>query len=196
MNEQVISCTTFNNRKNIIHTFLKPFREKMKDYFNICFDEDLETDNLLLNELKNLYPGPTFCIGCHINAFKLCIIDSLNQDISSLCKLIIVPTIIDILIDYEIDIYGFETLVIEEWYLEKEKKTKPVSLEIIDKINKQPTRIVSDHRCFCGDDDNKEVIQLGCCGKHVHKNCLLEWFKTNNTCPYCRNVFEINYNKS
>mmetsp|Transcript_57768 Transcript_57768/g.79322 ORF Transcript_57768/g.79322 Transcript_57768/m.79322 type:complete len:91 (+) Transcript_57768:135-407(+) len=38
-------------------------------------------------------------------------------------------------------------------------------------------------------DSNSQVTQLNC--NHVfHTECIKEWAKTNNICPYCRTVIQ------
>ena len=165
---------------DVLQNFLKPFKNKINYIF---------TEEELLEELKKLYPGPTFCLGCHINALKLSIIDNLNEESTVICKNFITPTIIEILEFNQVNTAEIQTTITEQWYLEQEKKPKPVSEIIINEILKKPIEIVSDHGCFCGDENNKNVIKLACCGKYVHLECLLKWFKTNNTCPYCRDIY-------
>ena len=170
----------------LLEQFLNPFLEKINN-----FEGENYTENELIDELKNIYSGPTFCIGCHINAFKYSIIDNLNEynSINNIRNNIIIPTIIDILEYNQVDTEEIQTSTTEEWYIEQEKQPKPVSDEIIKDLLQRPTEIIEDDVCFCGDDNDKEVIKLNCCGKYVHLNCILEWFKTNNTCPYCREKY-------
>jgi hypothetical protein len=43
--------------------------------------------------------------------------------------------------------------------------------------------------CFCCvDSPSMEVINLPCCKASVYRHCVLEAFKSNNQCVYCRKV--------
>ena len=52
--------------------------------------------------------------------------------------------------------------------------------------------------CICIDSIKEKEIIHKCnhCGKIIHYNCMNEWIKTNNNCPICRTIVdvEIDYN--
>ena len=84
---------------------------------------------------------------------------------------------------------------IENWYIEQEKKPKAVSKKTIEKFNKLESENVNvnvnENECFCGDSNIKDkVIKMPCCSKKLHLGCIKKWFENNNTCPYCRKIFE------
>ena len=174
------------NSNNILEMFLKPFLNRMDN-----FKEKIYTKQDLIFELQEFYSNPTFCPGCHVAAFELTIIDNLEypEDTNNILNDIIIPTIIEILHSYQIDTSEIITNVTQNWYIQQEKKPKPVTKDIIEYINQLSCENICDHGCFCGDENNKQVIKLNCCNKYVHKECILKWFQTNNTCPYCRNKY-------
>ncbi len=46
--------------------------------------------------------------------------------------------------------------------------------------------------CFCCiDSPSMEVINLPCCKASVHRHCVLEALKSNDTCVYCRKVLDF-----
>jgi len=172
---------------DVLSYFLNPFINNMNNLEGVEYSEEE-----LIEELKNLYSAPTFCIGCHINAYKLSIIDNLeaDQNYNKICTDIIIPTIKDILDFNLVDTTLIEIETMEEWNLAQEKKPKPASLEIIEEFKKKPLEIIDNHDCFCGEEDNNNIIKLDCCKNYVHLDCILKWFENNNTCPYCRKKYE------
>jgi len=175
-----------HNHIDTLSYFLNPFITNINNFEDVVY-----TQEELIYELQNLYSSPTFCIGCHINAFKLSIIDNLEADenYNEICSDIIIPTIIKILNSNQIDTDEIQTSTIEQWYLEQEKKPKPASEDIINQFKVKKIETTNGHGCFCGDENNKEVIKLECCNNFVHLDCILKWFETNNTCPYCREKY-------
>ena len=49
--------------------------------------------------------------------------------------------------------------------------------------------------CICMDDyeDDTHIIELECCKKIIHTDCILKWFSEyNHDCPLCKYVYEYN----
>ena len=75
--------------------------------------------------------------------------------------------------------------------LNKKKKQKAVSKKTIEKFNNLDSENENENECFCGDSNKKDkIIKMPCCSKKLHLGCIKKWFKNNNTCPYCRKIYE------
>ena len=145
------------------------------------------------DQLKRIYSRPCDCVGCHINAYINIIRLKLeNQnEVNPIMNTIIIPTIEKILIENLIDIYDLQLKTIEYWYIEQEKKPKGVSKEIIEYFSNLKSEYKNGNECFCGDTKKSDkVIKMPCCSKKLHLFCIKKWFKTNNTCPYCRKIYD------
>lgn len=55
----------------------------------------------------------------------------------------------------------------------------------------QENEIEENTSCaVCLDIDNKIMIKFACSHSY-HKDCIVEWLKSNKTCPICREEMEI-----
>ena len=141
--------------------------------------------------LKRIYSRPCNCLSCHINSYINIIILKLENpnEINPIMNTIIIPTIEKILTENLIDIYEIQLKTIENWYIEQEKKPKAVSNKTIEKFNNLDSE--NENECFCGDSNVKDkIIKMPCCSKKLHLGCIKKWFKNNNTCPFCRKIYE------
>jgi len=198
--EEPLYESTNPNNRNMYNNFIYKFSRFLEPFIIACknnpaVQEQFENNYLknLISDLNNLYSKPCDCLRCHILAFKSAIIDYLEhpENITTIRQNIIIPTITMLLEEYNVDTSELETSTMEEWYLQQENKPRPASEEIIKEFQNLPKLELKTHECFCGDSsDIKNIIEMPCCKKNVHLDCLLEWFKNNNTCPYCKNKYE------
>lgn len=145
------------------------------------------------NQLKRIYSRPCNCLSCHINSYINIIRLNLENpnEINPIMNTIIIPKIEEILYENFIDIYDLQLKTIENWYIEQEKKPKAVSKKTIEKFANLDSENENENECFCGDSNIKDkVIKMPCCSKKLHLGCIKKWFKNNNTCPYCRKIYE------
>ena len=145
------------------------------------------------NQLKRIYSRPCDCLQCHINSYINIIRLKLeNQnEINPIMNTIIIPTIEKILIENLIDIYELQLITIENWYIEQDKKPKSVSEKTLEQLDNLISENNDKNECFCGDTNKKEkIIKMPCCSKKLHLGCIKKWFKSNNTCPYCRKIYD------
>ena len=54
-------------------------------------------------------------------------------------------------------------------------------LKDVDKLPEEKRNCVV---CMCQFEKNDKIITIPCCHLY-HSKCILDWFKTRNTCPIC-----------
>lgn len=187
---------------NIIYNFIKNFTdyandnnisynyEKILDILNVTFNIPIEDSKLYIS----IYPKIVNYIMMNTDEQKKFIKKKFKNkeikytDVLTYYQKIILPYLREYF-DYNmIDISAIEEKAIENETLNKPAKLKPVSKNIMDKLQKLKKYNIK-HDCFCADGSNiKDIIILPCCEKKVHLSCMIKWFKLKDKCPYCNKL--------
>ncbi|CAD8140966.1 unnamed protein product [Paramecium pentaurelia] len=72
-------------------------------------------------------------------------------------------------------------------------ETPEIGLEMLDKYMPSKTvqsSMLNDFCCIClVNYEENDIIRETPCGHTFHDKCIIEWFKKNKSCPYCRLEF-------
>ena len=187
---------------NIVYSFIKKFTdyannnnisynyEKILDILNVTFNIPIEDSKLYIS----IYPKIVNYIMMNTDEQKKFIKKKFKNkeikytDVLTYYQQIILPYLREYF-DYNmIDISAIEEKAIENETLNKPAKIRPVSKNIMDKLQKLKKYNIK-HDCFCADESNiKDIIILPCCEKKVHLSCMIKWFKLKDKCPYCKEI--------
>lgn len=159
-------------------------KEKLKQYLNEFFSLFLLSPRNFLRSFIRI------CKYIIPFEYKTDLTDDTKSDDSKLeyTTKIICPAVRTLLDGFYINMDEIEADVFQELTLNKQNKLNPIDEKTLDKL-KLITKSEKKHNCFCGDDDNiKNIINIPCCNKAVHYQCIEKWFKIKNGCPYCMAV--------
>ncbi|KRX08395.1 hypothetical protein PPERSA_08594 [Pseudocohnilembus persalinus] len=74
--------------------------------------------------------------------------------------------------------------------LEERINQEPTQQEI-DNFDKEKLGVEKDCIICFQELETKDLTQCSTCQKFIHQSCIIEWTKKNNTCPLCRQRWQI-----
>ena len=206
------------NIKTNINDFLCNFPkvEYLDDTKHILTNEELCYIYLLMILYERCRPSMCNCITCVtyklIMKTNLNIFISNNQEHENITKFNLIIKYFDIFFNIDIlrlfnindlnDLNDLNNILQSSMFQENPKYS--VKEKILNDIKEKSIKFKDCNNpdkdttcCICMDDyeDDTQIIELECCKKIIHKDCILKWFSEyNHDCPLCKHIYEHNDN--